>query len=110
MKINLRHPIAALWVYTLARAAVFGLLFGLLWLFGVRGLLGAAIALVLSVPLSYVLLTKPRAALTDSVHDRLDARHERTVALDAELAGDDLDESADEDANPGARPTEDHRD
>lgn len=60
---RIRHPLIWFWIYTALRVAVFGILYGLLWLVGVRDLLGAALALVLSVPLSYALLARPRAAL-----------------------------------------------
>jgi hypothetical protein len=89
--VNVRNPVAALWLYTLARVAVFAALFGLLWVMGVRGLLGAAVALVLSVPVSFVVLTKPRAALTETMQARVQARGERTAALDAELSGEPSD-------------------
>jgi len=79
----------ALWLYTLLRFALFGVLFALLWLLGVGGLLGALIAIALSVPLSYVLLARPRAALSQTIEERLAARHNRNVDLDARLRGDD---------------------
>ncbi len=82
-----------LWVYTLLRFALFGVLFGLLWLVGVGGFLGAIIAIVLSVPLSYVLLTRPRAALSDTIERRLAARQQRNADLDAELRGDAIDDN-----------------
>ena len=81
------HPLAALWVYTLLRIALFGVLFGVLWLFGVRGLLGAIIALLLSVPLSFVLLARPRQALVAGVTGQVEARRARTSELDARLSG-----------------------
>lgn len=95
---RIQHPLVWFWIYTAARIAVFGVLFGLLWLFGVRSLLGAALALVLSVPLSYVILIRPRAALAAALHDRFVIRQERTDALDAQLS------DAPSDAPP-ARPT-----
>jgi Protein of unknown function (DUF4229) len=79
----------ALWLYTVLRVAVFGVLFGVLWLAGVPGFLGAVIAVVLSLPLSYVLLARPRAALSDTIEQRLAARHQRQMDLDARLRGDD---------------------
>ena len=90
------HPLAALWVYTLLRIALFGALFGLLWLFGVRGLLGAIIALLLSVPLSFVLLVRPRQALVAGVSGQVEARRARTSELDARLTG-----KADDSTRPG---------
>jgi hypothetical protein len=76
------------WLYTLLRFGLFGVLFGLLWLLGVRGLLGALIALVLSVPLSYVLLARPRAALANTIEQRVAARRTQHADVDAQLRGD----------------------
>lgn len=81
------HPLGALWIYTVLRFGLFGVLFLILWLFGVGGLLGALIALVLSVPLSFVLLAKPRSWLADGMNDQLRARQSRTRRLDADLSG-----------------------
>jgi hypothetical protein len=78
----------AFWLYTLLRFGLFGVLFGLLWLLGVRSLLGAVIALVLSIPLSYVLLARPRAALAQTIEQRVAARRTRQAELDAGLRGD----------------------
>ena len=82
-----RHPLIIFWTYSLLRIVVFGAIFGLLWLFGLRGLIAAAIAIVLSVPLSFVLLSKPRAALAQSMQDRLQIRQDRAADLDARLGG-----------------------
>lgn len=83
---RIQHPLIWFWLYTAARIVVFAVIFGLLWLFGVRSLLGAALALILSVPLSYVILVRPRAALAAALHDRFVIRQERTDALDAQLS------------------------
>jgi hypothetical protein len=79
----------AMWLYTALRFGLFFALFGLLWLVGVKGFLGAVIALVLSVPLSFVLLAKPRAAFAAVLEQRVNARRARQAELDAELRGDD---------------------
>ena len=92
-----RHPLVIFWTYSLLRIAVFGVIFGLLWLFGLRGLLAAAIAIVLSVPLSFVLLAKPRAAMAQSMQDRLHLRQDRADDLDARLGGG---QHSDDDAEP----------
>ena len=84
-----RNPLIYFWVYSLARIALFLALWGLLWLFGLGGLIGAAVALVLSVPLSYVFLARPRMAMTAAMMERLNVRHERTAELDEKLAGGD---------------------
>ncbi len=84
-----RNPLIYLWVYSLARISLFLMLWGLLWLFGLGGLIGAAVALVLSVPLSYVFLARPRMAMTGAMMERLNVRQERTADLDEKLAGGD---------------------
>jgi Protein of unknown function (DUF4229) len=73
----------------LARITLFLVLWGLLWLFGLGGFIGAAVALVLSVPLSYVFLARPRMAMTGAMMERLNVRQERTADLDEKLAGGD---------------------
>jgi Protein of unknown function (DUF4229) len=86
---SFRRSLGALWLYTILRVLVFGMLFGLLWFFGVSALLAAMIALVLSVPLSYVLLARPRAALTETIESRLAARRAQAEEFNARLQGDD---------------------
>ena len=75
----------ALWLYTLLRSALFVVLWGILWLVGLGGFLGAIIALVLTLPLSYVLLARPRARLSETIEQRIDVQRTRKAALDAEL-------------------------
>jgi O-antigen ligase len=77
--------LGAMWLYTLLRFGLFLALWGILVLFGVRGLLGALIALVLSVPLSFVLLARPRAAFAAQLEARVSARRVDRAHLDAEL-------------------------
>ena len=81
------NPLVYFWVYSLLRIALLGVLFGLLWLFGLGGLVGAAVAVVLSVPLSFVLLARPRNAMTEAMMQRLTVRQERTARLDEKLSG-----------------------
>ena len=83
------RSMGAMWLYTLLRFGLFFALFGLLWLVGVKGFLGAIIALVLSVPLSFVLLAKPRAAFAAVLEQRMNARRARQTELDAKLRGED---------------------
>lgn len=80
-----RRSMGALWLYTLLRAALFLALWGILWLAGVGGFLGAVIALALSLPLSYVLLARPRARLSSTIEQRIDVQRARKAALDTEL-------------------------
>lgn len=84
----MKHPLAVVWIYTLARVAVFAAIFGLLYAFGLQGLLAAALAVLLSVPISFVVLAKPRAALAESVQRRLERRDRAAADLDAQLGGD----------------------
>ena len=51
-----------MWLYTLLRLGLFFVLWGLLWVARVPAFLAAVIAMVLSVPLSYVLLRSRAAA------------------------------------------------
>lgn len=77
----------AFWLYTVLR---FGLFFGLwavLWLVGVPLLFAGVIALALSVPLSLVLLAKPRHAFAAAVEARVEQRRRHAQAFDARLAG-----------------------
>jgi hypothetical protein len=86
---SFRGWMGAMWLYTLLRIALFFVVFGLLWLLGVKGFLGAVIALALSLPLSYVLLAKPRQAFAAQIEQRIEARRARQADLDAKLSGDD---------------------
>ncbi|HKF34683.1 MAG TPA: DUF4229 domain-containing protein [Jatrophihabitantaceae bacterium] len=86
---SFRRWMGTMWVYTLLRIALFLVLFGLLWVLGVTGFLGAVIALALSLPLSYVLLAKPRQAFAAQIEQRIEARRARQADLDAKLSGDE---------------------
>jgi len=88
-----RRSMGAMWLYTLLRFGLFFALFGLLWLVGVKGFLGAIIALALSVPLSFVLLARPRQRFAAVLEQRFDARKARQADLDAKLRGDGSDDS-----------------
>ena len=85
------RSLSLFWVYTLLRFGLFGGLVGLLWLVGVGGFLGAIIALALSVPLSWVLLSRPRQSFAANLEQRVNARGVRRAAFDAELDGVELD-------------------
>jgi len=86
---SFRRWMGTVWLYTLLRIALFLVLFGLLWVLGVTGFLGAVIALALSLPLSYVLLAKPRQAFAAQIEQRIEARRARQADLDAKLSGDE---------------------
>ena len=83
------QSLGAMWVYTLLRFGLFFVLWGLLWIARVPGFLAALIALVLSVPLSFVLLRKQRARLAANLEQRVEARKARQHDLDEKLSGDD---------------------
>jgi hypothetical protein len=75
----------SMWLYTILRFALFFALWGLMVLIGLHGLVAAFVALLLSVPLSFVLLAVPRARFAASVEDRLNARREDRQQLDDKL-------------------------
>jgi hypothetical protein len=72
-------------VYTAGRIGVFLLTAAVLWLLGFRSWFLALGAVLLSMPLSYFLLRRQRAAFADSVERRMRERRE----LRAKLRGDD---------------------
>jgi O-antigen ligase len=76
---------SSMWLYTVLRFALFFALWGILELVGLHGLFSALVALVLSVPLSLVLLARPRRAFAAQIEQRVDARREARAHLDAEL-------------------------
>lgn len=73
------------WAYTLARVGVFVVVGGVLWLFGFRSWALAFVALLLSFPVSLVLLRKHRQAFARDV----DRRRRRRRELRAKLHGDE---------------------
>lgn len=79
--------LGAMWVFTLLRLAVFGAMFGLLLLARVPGFWAAVIALILSVPLSFVLLSKQRQKLVDNIEQRVEAGKAKNQDLDNKLSG-----------------------
>ncbi|HST47675.1 DUF4229 domain-containing protein [Jatrophihabitans sp.] len=81
------QTLGAMWLYTVLRFGLFLALWGLLWIARVPGLLAATIALVLSIPLSYILLRKQRAKLAANLEARVIARQAQRHTLDAQLAG-----------------------
>jgi hypothetical protein len=76
----------SMWLYTVLRFALFFALWGIVYLLGVHEvLLAALIALVLSVPLSFVLLAKPRALFVAQLERRMEERKSARADLDAQL-------------------------
>ena len=80
-----------MWLYTLLRFGLFFALWGILALSGVHGFLAPVLALVLSVPLSLVLLAKPRAMFTRQLEARIEQRKAERAAFDARLEAGDTD-------------------
>ena len=75
----------SLWGYTILRFGMFFALWGLLVLVGLGGLLAPLIALVLSIPLSLVLLAGPRARVANNIEHRIEASREARTKLDKRL-------------------------
>ena len=83
------QTLGAMWLYTVLRFGMFLLLWALLWLARVPGLLAALIALVLSVPLSFVLLRRQRERVAANLEQRIAARQAEQHNLDAKLSGEE---------------------
>ena len=75
----------SMWLYTLLRFGLFGVLWGVLYLAGVPGYVAALIGLVLSVPLSFVLLARPRARFAAQIEARVDHRRVQRGDLGIQL-------------------------
>jgi hypothetical protein len=82
----------SLWGYTILRFGMFFALWGLLVLAGLGGLLAALIAVVLSIPLSLVLLAGPRRRVAENVERRIDAHRAARDDLDTRLDPDQRNE------------------
>jgi hypothetical protein len=75
----------SLWGYTILRFGMFFALWGILLLIGLGGLFAAFLALVLSVPLSLVLLSGPRRRVAGNVEARISAARNARADLDSRL-------------------------
>ena len=75
----------SMWLYSLLRFGLFFALWGILALAGLGGLFAAFLGLVLSIPLSLVLLRRPRAAVAGNIEQRINARREARTDLDSRL-------------------------
>ncbi|MGI8677416.1 MAG: DUF4229 domain-containing protein [Jatrophihabitans sp.] len=84
----------SMWLYTVLRFGLFFALWGILLLTGLEALFAALIALVLSVPLSLVLLAKPRQRFTKQLELRVQAQraHKQSLATQLDPEGHDADE------------------
>lgn len=76
-------------VYTAARVLVFAGVAALLFVVGLRGFPLVLAALLVSLPVSYVLLARPRADFAADVERRLAERRSRREDLRSRLRGDD---------------------
>jgi hypothetical protein len=68
--------------YSLLRLALFGAVLGVLWVAGARGVLLAALAVAVSLALSYLLLRRQRDALAAAIAARVEAPREHRVGVD----------------------------
>jgi hypothetical protein len=75
----------SMWLYTTLRFGMFFALWGLLVLIGLHGFFAPLLALLLSVPLSFVLLARPRAQFTRRLEARVDAQRVAREQLNAQL-------------------------
>jgi hypothetical protein len=91
-----------MWIYTILRFGLFLALWGILWLAHVEGFLAAMIAVVLSLPLSYVLLSRQRQRVAENLEYRIASRRARASDLDRKLAGGDAERPADPPDEPEA--------
>ena len=74
---------------TLGRIVVFAALYALLWLCGLAGAPGFLFALLLSMPVSYVLLRPLRDRVTEGLAARSATRRTGKEQLRAQLRGDE---------------------
>jgi hypothetical protein len=75
----------SLWGYTILRFGMFFALWGILVLIGLGGLFAAFLALVLSVPLSLVLLSGPRNRVARNIEIRVTNARASRQHLDERL-------------------------
>ena len=76
-------------VYTAGRVLVFAGVAALLFVVGLRGFVLVLVALLVSLPVSYVLLARARAGFAADVERRMTARRARREDLRSRLRGDD---------------------
>jgi O-antigen ligase len=79
----------SMWLYTILRFGLFLALWAVLVLAGLHGLVAALVAVVLSLPLSFVLLARPRARFAANIERRVEAHRSERAELDQKLSGDD---------------------
>ena len=75
----------SMWLYTLLRFGLFFVLWGIFVLIGFHGFTAPLFAIVLSIPLSFVLLAGPRKRFAANVEARMAEHRQHRAELDAEL-------------------------
>ena len=96
-----RAWMGSMWLYTLLRFGLFGVLWGVLYLIGLPVFGAALLGLLLSVPLSFVLLARPRARFANQIELRMNARRVESTDLASQLDPD----AEDDDVDPGLQAT-----
>ena len=79
----------SMWLYTVLRFAMFFALWGILVLVGLTPMMGALVAVLLSVPLSFVLLAGPRKRFAAQLEERINTARTQRSDLDKRLSGED---------------------
>jgi hypothetical protein len=75
----------SMWLYSVLRFGMFFALWGIFELIGIHGLFAAFLGLIVSIPLGYVLLQRPRAAVAGNNEQRINSRREARDELSARL-------------------------
>jgi Protein of unknown function (DUF4229) len=76
-------------VYTAGRLLVLLATAAVLYALGLRGFVLAAVAVLVSLPVAYLLLRRQRLAFGEQIERRMQARRGRREGLRGELRGDD---------------------
>ena len=74
-----------MWLYTILRFGLFFALWGLMILLGLHGFTAPVVALLLSIPLSFVLLARPRARFAANIEARMNEHRAARSHLDDQL-------------------------
>jgi hypothetical protein len=83
--IAFKNWMGSLWLYSLLRFGMFFALWGLLVLAGLHGYVAAILGLFLSIPLSLVVLQRPRHTVANNIEQRINARRDAMTELSARL-------------------------
>ena len=75
----------SMWLYTILRFGLFFALWGLMVLLGLHGFTAPFVALLLSIPLSFVLLARPRARFAANIEARMNEHRAARSNLDEQL-------------------------